>query len=628
MWRRLHAVTEERRESLTSSLYAVSELTNTKLPFYFIRFSSGLLILAIYNYILLWSWNRSSPDIGPSLALPILFSWSYLCFIFYGMRYMENREPVKSRIFEWNCVYNMWQGGVSVFLFFGWISEARRLEFSFWGNSTSISSPLLKFLIWFQFQAHLVELWDTLFLIFRKRHLALSFLHFFLRILNLWMWFFACHFFNGGDCYFMGAVNAFVNGSVYVYYLLTLCGLPLPNWHIKTLVIQIVMSQFVILGIHAVFMLFYGNTSHWVALIIIFVMCLSFVLYADFYYETTHHETGKESSGERTVVPNGSANGNEGMGANGKLVFSFDSSGWLFLYHWGVAAWLEDHFGVRESDDSMPISMSGSSGGALVAVGIASRIRIRDMVEFIIKSAKDIPFRRKPWIASKFVETTIDKFFTQECFERINNNVRILMTKVRSKPPFFAAEAATKFNSLAHAKLLLRASSHIPVFFGVLPFYVKEQKGYYYDGLMWPSMVAPWRYWNKESDHIVKVSVYAAATTAQIRPTTWMPPLWCIFPPSPNILWGLFWAGYKDAEQFYKVSPRRGGGFGCGVRSTPNCLTWKKLQEMPCKPDHKVDPKADAYIEEFEKAAENFWSCLMFIMLTCFVVWLAFVVSQ
>jgi len=50
--------------------------------------------------------------------------------------------------------------------------------------------------------------------------------------------------------------------------------------------------------------------------------------------------------------------------------FSFDSSAWLFLWHFGVAMWIEDNMDKNPS----ALGYSGSSGGALVAGALASGI--------------------------------------------------------------------------------------------------------------------------------------------------------------------------------------------------------------------------------------------------------------
>lgn len=57
-----------------------------------------------------------------------------------------------------------------------------------------------------------------------------------------------------------------------------------------------------------------------------------------------------------------------------KLTFSFDSGGWLYLYHLGVAQYLQRHLLPHLSPDD--VAFSGSSGGALVAVALCTDVDI------------------------------------------------------------------------------------------------------------------------------------------------------------------------------------------------------------------------------------------------------------
>lgn len=50
-----------------------------------------------------------------------------------------------------------------------------------------------------------------------------------------------------------------------------------------------------------------------------------------------------------------------------------DSSGWLFLYHFGVAKYLQEEYLPREG--LPPVAYSGASGGALVASTARSAMR-------------------------------------------------------------------------------------------------------------------------------------------------------------------------------------------------------------------------------------------------------------
>lgn len=57
-----------------------------------------------------------------------------------------------------------------------------------------------------------------------------------------------------------------------------------------------------------------------------------------------------------------------------RLTFSFDSSGWLYMYHLGVAQYLQRHLLPYLSPDD--VAFSGSSGGALVAASLCTEVNI------------------------------------------------------------------------------------------------------------------------------------------------------------------------------------------------------------------------------------------------------------
>ena len=105
---------------------------------------------------------------------------------------------------------------------------------------------------------------------------------------------------------------------------------------------------------------------------------------------------------------------------------------------------------------------------------------------------------------------------------------------------------------------MLRASCHIPVIAGGLPYHVQRQKaadgsvmhtgGNYIDGLYWPSVLFQWRAFDR-ADTLVKVSGLGNPTAA-IRPPLVMPLHWLILPPKPPVLWKFFACGYHDAARW------------------------------------------------------------------------------
>merc|ERR1711915_1175605 len=92
-------------------------------------------------------------------------------------------------------------------------------------------------------------------------------------------------------------------------------------------------------------------------------MILMLGLFADFHYVNHQSINEVESSTEKCIV------------------FSFDSSGWLYVYHFGVAAYIQKYL---KKDLDKRIAYSGSSGGALVATVLACERSAIDMYENVL----------------------------------------------------------------------------------------------------------------------------------------------------------------------------------------------------------------------------------------------------
>lgn len=94
-------------------------------------------------------------------------------------------------------------------------------------------------------------------------------------------------------------------------------------------------------------------------------------------------------------------------GIGPKLVLSFDSSGWLYLYHFGVCRFMQLH--VLNEMPAERFAFSGSSGGALAATALACDVPIDDLVDEIL--AVCWPWCRKsPFAMCPAVDYALNKF--------------------------------------------------------------------------------------------------------------------------------------------------------------------------------------------------------------------------
>eukprot|EP00747_Dinoflagellata_sp_TGD_P072377 gnl/TRDRNA2_/TRDRNA2_157451_c0_seq1.p1 gnl/TRDRNA2_/TRDRNA2_157451_c0~~gnl/TRDRNA2_/TRDRNA2_157451_c0_seq1.p1 ORF type:complete len:743 (+),score=88.25 gnl/TRDRNA2_/TRDRNA2_157451_c0_seq1:26-2230(+) len=512
------------------------------------------------------------PGAEVSWAGAVLVTAGYLFLVFAGVRIMERYPPVKKRVFEYILVYNITQVVLNATLAFSLLKEAYRLGFPYpWGNSPDLSAEghKLGMLLWYQYHLRQLDLVDTIFVVLRKKFHRLSFLHICLRLAHMWGWFFVCRHACGGDSYFPAAVNCSCQVLVYLYYALSLVsaqGVPLVR---KARVTEVQVMQFVVCAVHAVYILIRGNIPRTLAAFNLFVMVSGLILYVDF-------DGDSPRLGPRGSTDYSSSNPQEGNDMPQRLTFCFDSSGWLYIYHWGVAMWLQEHLlpeGINTelaNTDLYPkgLAFSGASGGSLAAGVLAMGLSVRDVFEVVLSqwnSCRLNPFKMLP-----AAEAAMRHFFPANGYLSMSGRVRVLLTRIMLRPPFVTAEVVDQFHDYDDVFHTLRASCHVPGLF-ICPYRHKGRS--YYDGMMWSSMMVPW--YCASDSLVVKVAAARVSNFCtgvkwpfdDISPP-WTPIWWGILPPNPKVLRGLFWQAYWDAACWFSTPPNDSDCCKCR-RNTP-----------------------------------------------------------
>eukprot|EP00667_Euglena_gracilis_P005435 EG_transcript_5474 len=465
-----------------------------------------------------------------SAIVPLSFTGWYLCFVHLGSRYMWlRRAPFVTRVFECMVVYNAHQTVLNLCCAIALIQEVRRRGMALWGNSyvPSEDQYYLSFLIWLHYSNSYLELLDTVFVVLRKKFTRVSFLHVYQRVLMLWSWFIVCRVACGGDSYFGAVAHCVVRVATYGYYLLALLNLPRPPRHYVT---RLHLAQCLLCSIHALYVLWHGTMPARLAATELFAMVNMLVLSTDFHYDQAFAQPTPE------VAPP----------VRPRLVFSFDSSGWLYLYHFGVARYLRDHYLRDRAEED--IAFSGASGGALVAWSLCDNTNLDVLIDHVISCRKIIGLC--PWRMMPAVDRALLRFLPPGSHRRCSNRLRVLVTKVLPGPPFVMGEVATEFVSDKHLSQVLRASCHVPLVCSVRPYRITEGPGgLYYDGLFWSSGLGfvPWRS-TDPGDKVIRVSGLGV-WGAEITPRFYIPPWWALFPPPEEILWGMVEQGYYDAAR-------------------------------------------------------------------------------
>jgi len=554
--------TDVRRRALT--LLDVVAESHTVGPLHVHRVAAAFAIAWTYwRYILpmisswgvaRWSREVSSGFTQPSVGGPgadvhwaicVLVTLAYLGLVLFGVRFMERRQPVQKRIFEWMFVYNATQALLNLGLAVALLHEVWRLGYRWpWGNALdqSVKGHKLGMLIWLQYHCRQLDLLDTLFMILRKKFQQISFVHVSLRLLNLWGWFWACRFACGGDTYFPAIVNATCQVIVYLYYTIRIVRPhSVPSFQ-RARVAEMQVLQFMLCTAHAMFCLLYGNVPRPVVAFNLFTCVIGLVFYVDF--DGDHTRLGPRSLKHKSK--------DEGFGQE-KVTLCFDSCGWLYCYHFGVAQWIQEHMLPKDltcaeaETDRYPqgLAFSGSSGGSLVAGALGSGINVSDLFEYVLTQQESC--RSNPFRIFTALESAMDKFLPENAGRSLSGRVRMLLTRISSRPPFVTGEIVDQYSDRKEAWHTMRASCHIP---GVFLKPYKLNGRYYFDGLLWSSFFVPWA---SDDSHTIRVSALSRPLTDISAPLS--PLWWSMFPPPVDVLRGMYWIGYRDAARWFSAAP-------------------------------------------------------------------------
>lgn len=546
--------------------------------------------------------------IDGSYLVPFLFSFWYVVCCIVIVYIMAALQPVESLIFEVMVMYNVIQAAMGAYIVVSMLREAQLLGLRFVGNPVlthDCASRRLAIIAILHYHLRILELCDTFFLILRKKigRSSSVHLHVLLRLQNVWGWHIACRFGCGGDIYFPVVANAVSSTILHMHYVLTLVephtgqttkGLLClfrwlilrlklkPNMHRRRRLVMVVQAWtfHICLG-YGLLSLLSGAYPRPVLVVIIIQCAFGGMLYSNFHYDPLSEEQEKASQPEADEHP-------------AKVAFSFDSSGWCYLYHFGVAMWIQEHFPAEIA--SGELAFSGSSGGAIVGLCLAAGLDI----PLVLGSILHVTWPRvrvKPWLLASEIQRTLELFVPEDGYKLATNRLRVLMTKVLTKPPFCMGEVVSEFRSNSHLFQILAASSHMPFIFG-LGYHLDG--GRYFDGLLWGSSFVPWRSFSP-SQRVCKVSAFSVFGS-HIGPR-WIgiPPFWWpALPPSQEALEGFMWAGYRDIANAFGSADGRPSGVGPCRRRTSESLGFNAQRLV-------TSERVDELIYVYESTARRHW---------------------
>lgn len=509
-------------------------------------------------------------------------SWVYTMFLslaYVGTtfslaaRMAQRPAPVRRGVFECMAVHNLTQTLLNLYCFVSLLQEGVSLGIRAWGNDwdTSPRSYNLGRIMWLQYHCRWLQMLDTFFMVIRKKFKGLSGLHLYLRVLNLWGWYIACRYVCGGDSFFPAVVSAGCQSLVYGTYLS--CSIPVAGSRgafqfRERRITQLNQAQYVLCAAHSLLSSAMGNFPASLAVFHLFVIANGLVLYTDFH----SLQPGDTDGDSLRVAP----------GETRRVTFSFDSSGWLMVYHFGVGTFLREALKLPGpgSDADLPnVGFSGSSGGSLVATVLGAGMEVSAVFEYVVAQFPEC--RQNPLRMFAAVERALHHFKYEGAHLRLSKCVRCLLTRITLFPPFAMGEVADHFKDLQTAIDICVASCHVPILAGVCPRRIGGR--YYYDGLVWPSRVlVPWR--GRRGDLVVRISACGNPfSDVAISP---VPFWWAVMPPSEEALRGLYWCGYRDVVRWFNAvstaadSPKSGDGAASPQNLSDNVAAWRLVREM------------------------------------------------
>ncbi|XP_051165729.1 elongation of very long chain fatty acids protein-like [Leptopilina boulardi] len=213
----------------------------------------------------------------------------YLHFVFnVGPRFMANKTPYQlDRIMQ---IYNVVQVTLSSFLFYKALALAWLWDYKFACEPVDFSNDPkaleIAGTVWLYFIVKIIDLFDTVFFVLRKKYNQISFLHVYHHtgmVIGAWG---AVKYLPGGHITFLGLINSFVHIVMYSHYLATSLKLGKPWW--KKYITQLQLVQFVFILFHFAQLAWVKNCAfpRWPAAIMVPQNLFMIVLFGDFYYKT------------------------------------------------------------------------------------------------------------------------------------------------------------------------------------------------------------------------------------------------------------------------------------------------------------------------------------------------------
>jgi hypothetical protein len=213
-----------------------------------------------------------------------------------------------------------------------------------------------------------------------------------------------------------------------------------------------------------------------------------------------------------------------------RLNYSFSGCSWLFVYHLGVAARLQERADLEGS------RFAGASSGSLVAVALAAGVDANEVMDLAMDLAGEARARRLGAVGAmtRLVGSGIERLLPKDAHRRVDGRVFISLTELpRLKP-----RVLSSFTSRDDLRRAMLASCYIPIYCERPTFF---RGRLWLDGSLVDSQPTL-------DGHTVTISPFRR--DARIIPEAEIPWRHAFHPPEPRVLRSYFELGSQSADRF------------------------------------------------------------------------------
>ncbi|RZF46169.1 hypothetical protein LSTR_LSTR015525 [Laodelphax striatellus] len=219
---------------------------------------------------------------SPIYLLIILASYLFFC-TFLGQKLMERRKPFKlERVM---ITYNIIQILMNGYLLYKTSSVLVSSDYTFFHSRIDMR-PERNIFVYLYFMNKLTDLFDTIFMVLRKKNSQISFLHLYHHtMIAIIAWLYVAYM-GAAISIFFGALNTFVHVIMYTYYLATNLNSEFKKslWWKRRLT-QLQLVQFILVTCHAVINFLNPNSEFPGVIVVVTIPqgIIMLILFLDFY---------------------------------------------------------------------------------------------------------------------------------------------------------------------------------------------------------------------------------------------------------------------------------------------------------------------------------------------------------